>query len=165
MSIEVRFARMDDLNDLLRLGSRFKDESHYQHLVTDTEVFAGKIRTLISDEQHSSQCVLVALAPSGELVGFLHGVLGKMIFSDQYFASEMFFYIAPRWRGSAAALRLLIAFRQWAENRGAVEIRVHTAANAFPDRFKSMLLKLGFRSFGENFTRWTSAADPSQSGG
>lgn len=52
---------------------------------------------------------------------------------------------------SGAALRLISAFRKWAENRGAVELSAGVNSGAHIDKTDKFLRRLGFVQTGGNY--------------
>lgn len=82
----------------------------------------------------------------------LGAYLSTLFFSDVVLAQELAFYVHPASRGGPAALKLLVAYRQWAEKQRAVEINV-TMSSAIDIRgFDRLMGKLGFTCCGSNFT-------------
>ncbi|MES2771532.1 MAG: hypothetical protein V4623_06055, partial [Pseudomonadota bacterium] len=54
-------------------------------------------------------------------------------------------------RGSSAGLKLLAAFRRWAEQRQAHELSINMSVAIHIERFNRMMTKLGFNCCGANF--------------
>ena len=62
------------------------------------------------------------------------------------------FYVHPEWRGSSAAVKLLIACRQWAINRGASEIMVSVNSGVSVEALPRLMERLHFRQVGVSFS-------------
>lgn len=60
--------------------------------------------------------------------------------------------VVPDKRMSGAGLRLLTAFRKWAENRGAVELSAGVNSGIDLDKMDTFLRKLGFELTGGNYS-------------
>ncbi len=66
-------------------------------------------------------------------------------------ASLMHYDVLPQKRMSGASLRLLKAFRKWAENRGAVELAVGVNSGDSIEKHDKFLKRLGFQPVGGNY--------------
>jgi GNAT superfamily N-acetyltransferase len=77
-------------------------------------------------------CLLVACKDDGEIVGMLAGQAMEFFFGDGTLVQDRWFYVLPAYRGSAAAVKLLIAFRKWAESRNADEMCINMSVAIAP---------------------------------
>ncbi len=71
---------------------------------------------------HGSHCFFVAEGSEGNPAGGIIGCVEQHFFSNRLVASVIHYDVLPEKRMGGAGLRLLMAFRKWAENRGAVEL-------------------------------------------
>lgn len=84
-------------------------------------------------------------------VGGLIGCVERHFFSDQIVASIVYYDVIPERRMSGAALRLLKAFRTWAENRGAVELSAGVNSGDDSGKMDKFFKRLGFSPVGGNY--------------
>jgi GNAT superfamily N-acetyltransferase len=94
---------------------------------------------------------LVAEHSQAGVVGFLAGYVIDYFFSDVRVAQDQCFYVSPKYRGSPAAVKLLVAFRQWAVNRNASELCINMSVDIDRQRFEKFMTHLKFKSAGSNF--------------
>lgn len=69
----------------------------------------------------------------------------------------------PEKRSTGAGLRLMVAFRQWAENRGAFELNAGVSSGVELQRMDKFFRRLGFRFTGGNYSLMLKAA-PGEAG-
>lgn len=98
------------------------------------------------------QCVRLATLPDGTPVGLIAGMLAPHPFNPGLrLASELFWFVAPEYRGSRAGLLLLLAFDSWAEQEGAHAVHMALEAGSpVNDRF---LTKRGYRKAEVHYLR------------
>ncbi len=70
----------------------------------------------------------------------------------QWWRRTASFLSSLRARGSSAAIKLLMAFRRWAEQRNVSELNINMSVAVEMSRFNKMMSKLGFRCCGSNFS-------------
>jgi len=91
----------------------------------------------------------------GEPVGFLGCAVSRMLYCEERMASNLVFYVTRECRksllGGRVALKLLEAYRRWAQNRRAVELHVHVTAGMEIARADKFLQRAGFRQIGGNY--------------
>lgn len=97
-------------------------------------------------------CILIAERPDGEIAGMLSGYVTDYFFCDAIVAQDRWFYVRPEYRGSSAAVKLLLAFRRWAENRKADEFSINMSVGIDMARFNKFMTHLGFGCCGSNFS-------------
>lgn len=79
------------------------------------------------------------------------GCVERHFFSDQVVASIVHYDVLPEKRMSGAALRLLKAFRTWAENRGSVELCAGVNSGDEYEKMDKFFKRLGFMPVGGNY--------------
>jgi hypothetical protein len=71
----------------------------------------------------------------GKPVGFIGGILTKMIASKEQVATEVFWYVSPEARGSRKSLSLKEAFEYWAKRVGAKFVVMSSLADTIVERY------------------------------
>lgn len=97
-------------------------------------------------------CLFLAERSNGEIAGMLAGYVTDYFFCDAVVAQDRWFYVAPEYRGTSAAVKLLLAFRQWAQNRKADEFSINMSVGIDMARFNKLMTHLGFGCCGSNFS-------------
>jgi len=92
-----------------------------------------------------------AFVEVGRPVGWIIGTMERQFYSDLPVASVIHFGVVPGRRMSGVGLRLLMAFRQWAKNRGAFELNAGVSSGVEMDRMGRFFKRLGFRLTGGNY--------------
>jgi hypothetical protein len=88
---------------------------------------------------------------NGELLGFLFGSIEEYWFTKERGANMIVWYVAKEARGSTMAIKLLLAFRGWAQNRQATELTLSITSGLNTEKTGRFLRRMGFRPCGENF--------------
>lgn len=148
--MKVRLAEAADLDAVLAVCLRFHGESRFSRYPINAE----KVRAAILDAVSSpmASCVLLAEHDTQGVVGMLAGFVASPRFTDVPVAQDHGFYVLPEHRGGPAALKLVIAFRRWAENRKAAEMCINQNVDIEQARFNRFMRHLGFQCCGSNFT-------------
>ena len=101
--------------------------------------------------QPATDCILLAENNQGELVGMLAGYMVDFFFCDGNVVQDRVYYVLPEHRGSSAAFKLILAFRRWAESKGASELSINMSVAIDMPRFNKLMNHLGFNCCGSNF--------------
>jgi GNAT superfamily N-acetyltransferase len=151
--MKIRFATLDDVPAFVELGRRFHAMTRFAEYDYNTERVAQQLRAVIEvgQSRHGTHCFFVAESTQGEAVGGLIGCIERHFFSDMPIASIVHYDVLPERRMGGAGLRLLTAFRKWAENRGAIEINAGVNSGIDLDKMDRFLRKLGFEQTGGNY--------------
>lgn len=157
--MKVRFATNADLAALLAVARRFHEESRFRIYPFN----ADKVRQAMEQTlaTPAAGCILLAEHGSAAVVGFLAAFVAEPRFTDVLVAQDHGFYVLPEHRGGSAALKLMLAFRRWAENRQAVEMCINQNVAIDQARFNRFMRHLGFACCGSNFVL-SLAAPPAQ---
>lgn len=148
--MKVRFATLEDIPLILDMGEAMVAESRFQPYGLNREKTASVLVSMIGQPKHST--ILLAERGDGETVGMLAGYVVDFFFCDALIAQDRFFFVKPEARGSSAAVKLLLAFRRWAEARKVRELNLNMSVAVEMRRFNKMMTKLGFRCSGSNFS-------------
>lgn len=147
--MKIRLAGMVDLDVVFALCVRFHEESRFSRYPLNP----GRMRAAITDAVSvpKASCILIAEHDTQGVVGMLAGFVAMPRFTDVLVAQDHGFYVLPECRGSSAALKLMIAFRRWAENRQAVELCINQNVAIDQARFNRFMRHLNFQCCGSNF--------------
>lgn len=148
--MKIRFATLDDVPAILDLGEMMVAESRFEPYGLDRPKTAKVFVSMIKQATHS--VILLAERDDGTLVGMLGGYVVDFFFCNAVVAQDRFYFVKPEARGSSAALKLLVAFRRWAEQRKVRELNINMSVAVDMQRFNKMMGKLGFRCCGSNFS-------------
>lgn len=152
--MKIRFATLNDVPAFVELGRGFHAMTRFAAYDYDPERVAGQLRAAIEvgQNQNGTHCFLVAEDSRGRPVGGLIGCVERHFFSDQPVASVVQYVVLPEKRMGGAGLKLLTAFRRWAENRGAYELCAGVNSGTDLEKMDRFLRKLGFRMTGGNYS-------------
>jgi N-acetylglutamate synthase-like GNAT family acetyltransferase len=151
--MNIRFATPTDIPACLEAGRQMHANTRFAAYDYDAERVARALRKVIDTGQdaNGSHCFLVAEDNEGRIAGALVGCMQKHFFSELPVASVIHYAVLPGRRMSGAGLKLLVAFRKWAENRGAFELSVGTNSGVELEKTDRFLRRLGFRHTGGNY--------------
>ena len=152
--MKIRFATLDDVPAFVELARRFHALTRFATYDYNPERVAQQLRATveIGQNRNGTHCFFVAEDCQGKPVGGLIGCVEQHFFSDRLVASIIHYDVLPDKRMGGAGLRLLTAFRKWAENRGAVELNAGINSGTDLDKMDRFLCKLGFQPTGGNYS-------------
>lgn len=139
-----------DRAQLLSLFRRMHGESRYAFLPFEE----ARVESVLDSYMHETQrsCALAAVA--GEtVIGAVAGYVTEYAFCSELVASDQIVYVAPRSRGTLAAVRLIEGFRRWARDRGARELVLGITTGVDARRTGELFERLGFEFAGGNFVQ------------
>lgn len=149
MNIEI--AGSEHLDELVDLGRLMYAESALTHLPLDVERVRKTFRAALDDDK-GIYCLLLARSSDGIPAGWLFGTITRPWFTDALVAHDHAFFVAPEFRGTSAAIKLLQVFRRWAEKRNARVLNISQRVGVEMDRFDRFMRRTGFESKGMNFS-------------
>ena len=149
--MSIRKAKPDDIATLLDYFRAFHPESVFRHLALDEAKFAANMRQIIQDTS-GAYCFFVADGEDGAAHGVLVGQIDTYYFSRDPVAKLIFYWVHPDHRYSPDSIKLMMAFRQWAENRQAKEMMIGVTSGEGIDLADRMLKKMGARLIGGNYS-------------
>lgn len=149
--MKIRFATLDDVPVFVEMARTFHGLTRFRAYDYNPERMEANLRAIINDTR-GTHCFFVAVDESGMSVGGLIGCVESHFFSDKLVASVIHYDVLPEKRMGGAALKLLTAFKKWAENRNAFEISAGVNSGVELDRMDSFLRKLGFQMTGGNYS-------------
>jgi L-amino acid N-acyltransferase YncA len=148
--MRIRFATVEDVPIIVELGRSYHEATHFRSFDYQPDKVMENMRALIEGKR-GTHCFFVAEDTPGQLIGGLIGCVENHLFSDQPVASILFYYVHPERRMNGAGMRLLAAFRRWAENRDALELCVGVNSGIQLKRVDRFLMRMGFRLTGGNY--------------
>lgn len=115
----IREAATDDVDRLVAMGRRFRDDTVYASRVRENvEQMAALTHRLIADENG----LLLVVERAGTVVGMIGALLFPHHMSGDLTAGELFFWMEPEHRGYG--VRLLVRAERWARERGATTMQM-----------------------------------------
>lgn len=148
--MKIRLAEYDDIPECVALGKKFQELTRFNAYDYNAERVEERLKSVI-DNAENKYVFFLAEDNEGMLLGALIGCLERHFFSDEIVASLIHYDVLPEKRMNGAALRLMIAFRKWAENRGAFELSIGVNSGEGVENLKSFFERLGFLQVGYNF--------------
>jgi GNAT superfamily N-acetyltransferase len=143
--MRIRPAKKEDAQAIVEKGFQIHQEGAYAFLPYDRE----KVRRLIIEHlEHPEDCFLYLAEDDGRPAGMLMAMLSDYFSCGGTIASDEAFFVEPEHRGTAAAVRLLRAFRQWAKARGAAELCLGISTNVALDRTDRFYERMGLTHVG-----------------
>lgn len=152
--MKIRFATPDDVPAFVELGRRFHAMTRFASYTYNPERVAQQLHAVIGigQNKNGTHCFFVAEDSQGQPVGGIIGCVEQHFFSDRFVASVIHYDVLPEKRMGGAGLRLLAAFRKWAENRGAVELSAGVNSGVELEKMNRFLQRLGFLQTGGNYS-------------
>lgn len=148
--MKIEWVTRGSVDEAVELGREMHAESRFTALPFDADrlrkSFVGAI-----DDDRGVYFLALARSSGGDAAGGLFGTVEKPYFTSGVLAHDYAFYVRPDFRGSSAALKLLSAFRRWAQKRGARELHVYQTVAVDSDRFDRMMRRAGFEYAGGNY--------------
>ena len=145
--IEYREIRPSDFEHVCFLGRKMHGESSYSKLKFSEDRLRQIFNQYLSD---SLKVVFIAIRDD-EPLGLYAGYLCSYYFSEELVANDIAWFVVKERRGSRVGLRLLDCFEQWAEGKGASEVRIGYSTDINPDAFDSLMHKRGYSRVGANY--------------
>lgn len=149
--MKIRFGTHADIPAFVELARIFQANTRFREFTFNPERVAANLRAAI-DSPRGLHCFIVAEDSEGKPVGCLIGCAERHFFSDQVVASVIQYSLLPEKRMTGAGLKMLTAFKKWAENRGASELAVGINSGTNLKQMDSFLRKLGFQLTGGNYS-------------
>jgi GNAT superfamily N-acetyltransferase len=149
--MKIRFAKPSDVSGFALAGSRVHGATRFQSFDYDVERVAQSLGAIVANPA-GPHCFIVAVDEQEEPIGWLIGCIECHFFSDRLVASIINYGVLPERRMGGAGLRLLTAFRRWAQNRGAVELNAGVNSGTDLERVDRFLRRLGFKFMGGNYS-------------
>lgn len=152
---QVRFAQLADIPALVELGRHMHVQSRYGWMVYSASQTWKYLERVIPNKQ---SCVIVAV---GEGTGAQADVYGALLaaarqypFSTDFAAHIDYLYVTPAKRGTPVAMKMVTAFRRWANNREVAEITITNQFGSGQAQSAKLLTKLGMPPVAGQHSMW-----------
>ncbi len=145
---------------VLGLGRRLHAESAQARLSFDEDAASDFLEGVLAEMDQGVACGFLAVSARGLPAGLLLGRLGRYPFSRHVIAHDRLFYVAPEFRGSNAAVKLLRGFNRWARLRGAHHLYLAEWGGIESKRFARLMRRTGFDLVGGNYGKWLKTPIP-----
>lgn len=151
LAMLLREATVWDVMPAMKLGERYVVEAGaYIDIPYDPELAAGRMIEAIRDDDQ----LFIVVLRHGEVVGLLWAAYGPfLIWSPECIATDIVVYVMPEYRGTKGSLGLIKAYREWAEDKGAKEVRLSVASGIHEEKTGKLYNKLGFEHLGSQYRR------------
>ena len=149
--MKIRFGTLQDVPAFVEAGRAVHASTDLKRFEYNTERVAETLRGIIQRPE-GSHCFIVAVGDDGSATGWIIGCIERHFFSDHLVASIINYGVLPEKRMSGAGLKLLMAFRKWGENRGAIELNAGVSSGIDLKKMDRFMLKLGFHLTGGNYS-------------
>lgn len=149
--MKIRFATQQDVPVFVELGRRFHAMTRFRVYDYDSRRMTESLNAVVRNPR-GSHCFFVAEDSTGEAIGALVGCIEQHFFSSQLVASVIHYDVLPEKRMGGAGVRLLMAFKQWAQNRGAVELNAGVNSGTDLEKLDRFLRRMGFHMTGGNYS-------------
>lgn len=146
----IRKFKDSDLARLIEIGREMHSESSYAHLSFSEE----KCRNLFFACLNLPEDFLgIVCEQHGEIIGMFVGNITPYFFGSQKIASDLLLYIAPEFRGGAAAVRLVKEYEKWANLLGAAQVMLGVTTGIDEVRTIEFYKRLGYKAAGAIFKK------------
>lgn len=115
-NVMLRRASLEDLDTIIAMTADFFKESRWGSAYQ----YSGE-RWGIHMAYCQSYGFLWVKEDAGEVIAYMAGVVGPMMFSEAQVATELALYVRPDKRTGRTAIGLINRFVEWAQSKGCVE--------------------------------------------
>lgn len=144
----IRPATVEDIPRIVELGEMLHQESRYAPISFSKEKVAALMRHLIEVEG-----VVFVAEVDGEIVGGIAGSVTEFWFSTEKQAFDYSFFLAPEARHGMQAVRLMVAFENWAKLRGVRQIDMGITTDIHVDKSARLYTGMGYKECGKLFVK------------
>lgn len=141
----IRPAQLSDLVRLAEIGAVLHSESeHFQRC----RYASGKVQSFLGVLMQSADGLVLVVEKDGIVIGGIAAMVAEQWYSFDRIATDVSVFILPEHRGGTAPARLLNAYREWAESRGAVYALAGISTSVTVERTQALYEALGARYVG-----------------
>lgn len=142
----IRPAKHEDIPRLVELGALLHKTSSFSRMSYNPEKVGDLLGQLID-----GLGVVFAAEIDGQVIGGFAGALTEPWFGDDLIAYDYSFFIEPGKRQGFIAIKLILAFQEWAKAKGAKEIQVGITTGINVAGTTRLYRRLGFEYNGPLF--------------
>ena len=147
--MRIRSATEQDSGRVIDLAKAMHAESRFSVYELQESKLEELFYQILSEPRW--RCLFLAESSSSVVVGMLGGYVLPLFFAAPFIAQDQIYFVESKFRGSSAAVKLLLAFERWAKNRQVVEININMSVGIDIERFDRFMAHAGYRSCGKNF--------------
>lgn len=136
----LRYGSLDDIPSLMALGEGFFSALGYP----DDDLDRDGIPRVLHDLVISPAGFVLVADVGGGIVGAMLGLAHKPVFGRRMQASELGWFMAPNYRGSRDAVRMIAEFEAWARQRECVRVVLSRLMSMRPDAVGRLYERLGY---------------------
>lgn len=141
--VEIRRPRASDLGDILHMAQAFHQESWYAFTPFSQGKVADLVQGCLADEKENRTFARVFVA-DGRVVGYFLAVMTEHYWGHGAYAADLGLYILPEYRGGLVLPRILNAYYEWAQKRGALECVFGISSGIVDERIAKLVERMGF---------------------
>lgn len=146
--MEVRYATHEDTEAVCLLIARFLTEAPYPTAPLAMDKAAGAVGALVSHQAMGNpRAFAVVMDHGGLLAGMILAERCADIWTDADVVQEHFVYVREPYRGSVAAGRMLLRFKEWAEGAPGM-VRAQASSGINDDAAAAIYAKMGWHQRG-----------------
>lgn len=149
--MQLEWAIPGHLDELIEVGQKSHAEARVATLPLDEDRLRRSFKRVLEDDR-GVYFFVIARSTDGACAGVLFATVNRPFFTSALLAHAYWFYVAPEYRGSGAAGKLIAAFRRWAEKRGAAELQINQTSGVDLERVDAKLRRSGFDFLGGNYS-------------
>lgn len=148
--MKIERASVEDVPELVRLSSLMHAESSYSKFNFDLNKISNNFYFWVSSPEYF---VAVAKDDCGSIVGGYCGYVTEYFFGKDLIACDLGLFVEPSRRGGMTAVKLIKAFEDWAQSKGAKEVCPGTTTMVAPERTSRLYEHLGYSVVGSIFKK------------
>ncbi len=158
--MRIEPACLRDVEALVALGHICHMESRFAALPYDAERVKERFVRMIMQPLSTTFFVRAeskAETDGANICGLMIGTVDEYFFCDRRVASSVFLLVHPTHRGSAAAVKMVMAFKAWAQMRNVSEVYIGVASGVSMRSTGRFLSRMGLTLSGGNYSAWLPA--------
>lgn len=156
MTAVIRPYRVTDIRGILLCLERFLHDqrtqqsytNHYNKFDFNTEKVYNMLMKRVDDPKFFLDIIE---EPGPQIRGGLCGEIMPLIFSDELIAYDHILYIDPGFKNNKALLRMILRYKTWAKDEGAVAWRLCSTTGFKQEQFAKLCQKLKMKQIGIDF--------------
>lgn len=128
--MKLQLATTEEFHIVKKMALAFLKESPYKDLPKDESKVDNIIFSFLLDGYNKEKVCILCYSSEDEPIGIIAGYTNEAIFTSEKVASEVMWWVDPRFRGrSKAGIELLQAFEHWAGMVGSSFIQMQSLAS------------------------------------
>lgn len=149
MSLNVRLATLDDVDDIIRLATMIGVNSMFSKLSVDLTKLRGSITDFVLDKS-GDRFVLVSV-DGDKVVGSVAGYCYAPLMTHEKIAVEVLLALDEEFKTLGRGKEMMDAYEYWAKMKGCRQIQYGFLTEGADPRMKKMYERRGFTMGEETF--------------